>query len=949
MRNSLLMMSVACAAFAVPVMAQEAPQESQAQPAETGEIIVTATRRSEALSDVPIAISAVSGETLQNTGATDIRALNQVAPSLLVSGATSEVNFTARIRGVGTVGENPGLESSVGLFIDGVYRSRTGVGLSELGEIERIEVLRGPQGTLFGRNSTAGLINIVTKGPQFDFGASGSVTYGNYDYWRVDGSVTGPVSEALALRLDGVWQKRDGFIKNVTPGAPEVNDRDRYLLRGQALFEPNDDVSFRLIADYSKRNENCCGAVFQNPIQTLRRSATGTVGFEPNLLFSTLQALGANYQLPSSIDTPFVRRTATTPGFPYESDTKDWGISGELNWDLGGAKFTSVTAYRDYKNQQGQDGDFNALDILRRTELDRRFRLFTQEVRLQGELFDGRLDWLIGGYYANEKLDVSDDIKYGNDYGRFANCVIAENFARALGAPTLISTSDTSCFNRTVAAAVAANPLLPAGTRAQVSGLAGLTPLGAGGFNSAGGFQNVAAGIGFTPAVGTNLLNGTGVVRNAFRQNSRNYAFFTHNVIDIIEDKLSLTLGARYTNERKQLAGAFNVSNAFCAALRASSLQALASLPCVINGTAGTGLAATDPGRRKSEDEITGTAVLSFKPIDDLMVYASFSKGYKAGGYNLDTSALDAVCSATFDTGNAATGIPSCATRLARAANTPGNGRPEAADLQFQAEKVDAYEVGFKYDGRGFDFNVAMFYQKYDNFQLNTFNGINFEVTNIAGCRDDLAGGDMDANFSTGGCATNRLGPGVISKGVEFEAFLSPVRYFNVNFGLTYSDTHYRKNLVGTNGAPLSPALFQLPGRQISNAPKYVVTGGAAWSPPIGGSGMSGLVYLDFRYQADVNTGSDLDIEKVQDGFLVVNGRLGIYGSEKKWGVELFGQNLLNRKYQQIAADGPLQGGGTYRAVAAAAATGLASTSNQLFISFPGEPRTYGITLRGRF
>ncbi|MFN5780896.1 MAG: TonB-dependent receptor plug domain-containing protein, partial [Novosphingobium sp.] len=146
LRSSALGVSLAIVASAAPAFAQDAPQAEEA--VDENEIIVTATRRSEALSDVPIAVSAVSGETLAKTGATDVRQLNQVAPSLLVSGATSEVNFTARIRGIGTVGENAGLESSVGLFIDGVYRSRTGVGLSELGEIERVEVLRGPQGTL---------------------------------------------------------------------------------------------------------------------------------------------------------------------------------------------------------------------------------------------------------------------------------------------------------------------------------------------------------------------------------------------------------------------------------------------------------------------------------------------------------------------------------------------------------------------------------------------------------------------------------------------------------------------------------------------------------------------------------------------------------------------------------------------------------------------------------
>jgi outer membrane receptor protein involved in Fe transport len=938
MKKSILLVSAAVIGLATPAYAQDAPQAEEVAE-DSGDIIVTATRREQALSDVPIAVSAVSGEALANTGATDIRALNQLAPSLLVSGATSEVNFTARIRGIGTVGENPGLESSVGLFIDGVYRSRTGVGLSELGDIERVEVLRGPQGTLFGRNSTAGLINIVTKGPDTDgFSGGVSATYGNYDYLRIDGNVNAPLGDTAAVRIDGVWQQRDGFIKNATPGEADVNDRDRFLVRSQLKFEPSADLTVRLIADYSERNELCCGAVFQAPIQNLTRSgaAGGVPIFGANTLFPIEQTFGANIQT----GTPFVRRTATTPGFNYISDTKDWGVSGEVNWDLGGAKLTYVSAYRDYKNTQGQDSDFNALDILRRTALDRRFRLFTQELRLQGEAFDGRLDWLVGGYFANEKLNVSDDIKYGNDYERFANCVLADTFARAIATPSLVSTAGPGCMNTAVATAVVGNALIPASVRTPVGILSGL---GVPGF---AGFDAVAAAIGQP----TLQLNGTGVVANSFAQKSRNYAFFTHNVFDIIEDKLSLTLGARYTNERKTLNGSFNTNNALCGALRNSPLVGLAGLPCVVNGTAGTGIAATDPFRVKKEDQITGTAVLSFKPTDDLMVYASYSKGYKAGGFNLDTSALDAICNPAFDLGTpTTTQIPSCATRLARPANQPGNGRPEAADLQFAPEKVDSYEIGLKYDGPGIDVNVALFDQRYENYQLNTFNGINFEVTNIQACKDDLAGGDTDGIFSTGACPANRLKPGVRSKGFEIEAFISPIRRVNVNLGMTYSDTKYSRNLVGTGGTPLSPALFQLPGRQVSNAARYIMTGGIGYMPEIGTGGMSGLIYLDFRYQSDINTGSDLDLEKIQDGFLVMNGRVGLFGADKRWGVELWGQNLLNKKYQQISADAPLQGGGTYRTAAAPAASQLAGSVNQLFISFPGEPRTYGVTVKYKF
>lgn len=437
LRASAVGVSLSFALLATPATAQDAGAETSDET-----IIVTATRRSEALSDVPIAVSAVTGETLEKTGATDVRALGQVAPSLLVSGATSEVNFSARIRGIGTVGENPGLESSVGLFIDGVYRSRTGVGLSELGDIERVEVLRGPQGTLFGRNSTAGLINIVTKGPDLGaFGAKGSVSFGNYDYWRVDGMVNAPLGEKAAVRVDGVWQRRDGFIDNATAGEPDINDRDRWLARGQLLLEPSETVKLRLIADYSERSENCCGGVLLNPVRNLTRGADGFPVASANTLLPVLQALGANHQVPPT-GTSFIRTQATTPGVTYRSDTKDWGLSGELSWDLGGASLTSITAYRDYKNAQGQDADFSALDILRRTDLDRRFRLFTQELRLQGEAFDGRLDWLVGGYYANEKLDVDDDIVYGNNYEQFANCLL---FASAL--PTAVLPTNPQCVN----------------------------------------------------------------------------------------------------------------------------------------------------------------------------------------------------------------------------------------------------------------------------------------------------------------------------------------------------------------------------------------------------------------------------------------------------------------------------------------------------------------------
>src|SRR3954469_16821410 len=197
---------------------QQAGQVGGNQPTANDEngstIVIPAQQRPQVLQDVPIAVSAVSAQSLQNSGASDIRQLNQLAPSLLVSSTGTEANGSARIRGIGTVGDNPGLESSVAVFVDGVYRSRTGVGLNELGEIERIEVLRGPQGTLFGRNASAGLINIFSKRPFFEPEVYGEATIGNYNLRRLTGGITGGITDTLAGRLDVVYVKRDGFYND---------------------------------------------------------------------------------------------------------------------------------------------------------------------------------------------------------------------------------------------------------------------------------------------------------------------------------------------------------------------------------------------------------------------------------------------------------------------------------------------------------------------------------------------------------------------------------------------------------------------------------------------------------------------------------------------------------------------------------------------------------------
>ncbi|MES2987112.1 MAG: TonB-dependent receptor [Pseudomonadota bacterium] len=906
---------------AAPAYAQDAPAAAE-DIQQKDEIVVTAQGRSQALADVPVAISAVTSDSLKNSGANDIRQLNQLAPSLLVSSTGSEANGSPRIRGIGTVGDNPGLESSVVVFIDGVYRSRSGIGLNELGEIDRIEVLRGPQGTLGGRNSSAGLISIISKRPSFTFGATAEATYGNYDFLRLSGGVTGPISESVAARLDGVYVKRDGFYNDPTNNRT-VNDRDRYFVRGQLLFEPSSDISVRLIGDYSKREEACCGAVYidssVNPfIGNLNNPATPLTTGLPNgnNIINVLTDLGQN---PAAFNRGYSRNLSVTRGRSYDSNTKDWGISGQIDWDFGGAKLTSITAYRDYYSDQAGDLDYSTVDILYNAadgNNSRAFKTFTQELRLQGSLFNDKLDWLVGGFYLNEQFSGRSNLRFGSQYGRFAACrAVSGGGLAAFYAPT-----NAGCLSATGRGAVA-------GGAVTGSAASGAVLLGA--FDRLDGISDRGSTI------------------DRYRQDNQSFAVFTHNIIHMT-NAIDLTLGLRYTDETKKFNATFGNDNIACPAQQAA-LSGF--LPTALGATAGALISLTCQGNstselngvnirdQRSESQFTGTAILSWKVTDDLLVYGSYSRGYKAGGFNFDRSALKAPIASFASVGGA---------------------QALVRNLQFEPEKVNAFEIGAKYATGPFSVSVAAFRQEFKNFQLNTFDGTVFIVQNVNGCTKSLGGADRDQskfvgapNYSaaaatTGACAASNVGWGVSSTGVELETSMVPARNLRFSAGMTYAQTKYRDNLVGTGaGAPLNQALRKLPGDNLSNAPEIVVTGSAAWTPELGGSGLSALFYVDTRLSDDYNTGSDLFPQKEQDSFVLVNARVGIRGPDERWALEFWGQNILNKDYAQVAFNSPFQEGAT--STTTAFADPQYPGGRQIFSQFLAEPRTYGATLRTKF
>ena len=931
MRKSFWLLSAGFVALSAPAFAQDATEptstdpatppiespvdEASTEPGADEAIVVTAQGRRQILQDVPIAVTAVTADAMQNSGANDIRQLNQLAPSLLVSSTGSEANGSARIRGIGTVGDNPGLESSVAVFIDGVYRSRSGIGLNELGEVDHVEVLRGPQGTLFGRNASAGLIHIFSKKPSFNLGVQGEVTIGNYDLRRFEAGVTGPLTDTIAFRLEGVRVTRDGFYDDNNNGT-DVNDRDRFFVRGQLLYEPNENLSVRLIGDLTRRDEKCCGAVFVN--NSMNQNIGNLNDPAVNNIVRVIRDLGQDM---GAFTNAYSRNISVTPGRGYGGETRDGGVSLHADYDFGWAELSSITAYREYKASQGGDLDYGTVDILYREDDDnayRQFKTFSQELRLTGEAFGGRLDWLVGGYFANEDLKVTDNLRFGEQYGRFATCRIITGG----GLAGLYSPTNPSC-------------LVPVAGPATIGAVGG---------------PDILAAFGLLDS-----LNDLGSTQDVYKQNSRNWALFTHNIFRVT-DKIDLTLGLRYTNERKDFDAEFGNDNVICpqiqglvlnelaggTATQRSLAGALIGLACQGNSTAELNGVSIDD--KRSEDEFTGTGILSYRPNRDLMFYASYSRGYKAGGFNLDRSAL-------------------------KSPILPFGGEAGAqalvGNLQFDPEINDAFELGGKFSRGGLTLNFAIFRQQFKNFQLNTFDGSVFIVQNVNGCTSSLGGLDEDQSKFAG--APNFIGPvnstaaalsgvcdeddvswGVRSQGFELEAAVRLMSDLRMTAGLTYADTRYRKDLVGTDdGAPLNPALRQLPGSRLSNAPKWVMTGSLAYTPRIGNSGMRGLAYVDARNSSGYNTGSDLFPQKGQEDFTIVNARIGLRGRDERWALEAWVQNLFEANYTQVAFNSPFQEGSATNPPVFQ--DPQFPGGRQIFSAFLAEPRTYGLTLRAKW
>jgi iron complex outermembrane receptor protein len=359
--------------------------------AEVDGLVVTARRREESAQEVPIALSVLGAETLERTGTYNLAQVVQLAPSLYL-GSFNPRNTTVNIRGLGNnLGlANDGLEAGVGLYIDQVYFSRPAAATFDLSDVERIEVLRGPQGTLFGKNTTAGAINITTRLPSFTPEGRLELSYGEYGFLQGKASVAGPISDQVAFRLTAAATRRDGLTKHVVTGQ-DYNNLGNTSIRGQVLFKPSEAFSLRVVADWNRQETDCCVLVYAGYGPTLKPPASQY----------PVLAAGLGYT-PPSFD-PFDRLTDISA--PAHANQTLGGLSAVAEWDLGFATLTSVTAWRFWKWDPANDADFSRLLILERSENADHQDQYSQELRLASN-GDGPVSWIAGLYAFRQAIDA---------------------------------------------------------------------------------------------------------------------------------------------------------------------------------------------------------------------------------------------------------------------------------------------------------------------------------------------------------------------------------------------------------------------------------------------------------------------------------------------------------------------------------------------------------------
>lgn len=349
------------------------------------EVVVTATKRAQSLQDVPMAVNAFNADTIETAGINDAGDLAILTPALNINVNTNPFAARMVIRGVGTAQTDPALEPSVGLFIDGIYLGRTGLGMSDLTDIERIEVLQGPQGTLYGKNTNAGAISVITKKPSFEK-SEGYIeaSVGNYSMNKLTASISGPLTQNLAYRLSGNINQRDGYYDN--SAGVDFNDADDWNIQGKLQWEPTESLSILLSGSRVERDTTCCGADAVQDESVNNELVAQGLSPDSNDPY--------DYNVQSNADNRFA----------MESDL----LSMTIDYDTGWGAIKSITAWNDYSYRVDQDPDRSELDILTLSNDKYSGDSFSQELRFTASPSDN-VDYMLGVFYLEQNTKRGGD------------------------------------------------------------------------------------------------------------------------------------------------------------------------------------------------------------------------------------------------------------------------------------------------------------------------------------------------------------------------------------------------------------------------------------------------------------------------------------------------------------------------------------------------------------
>ena len=613
------------------------------------EVIVTATKTERTLQEVPVAVSVVTSETIEKANVMDLFDLKAVVPSLDSRQYQSTINATFFIRGFGNGSNNPGIEPSVAVFVDGVYRSKTQSQISDLPMVERIEVLRGPQSTLFGKNASAGVINIVTKKPSFDKSGMVTVGFGNHNAKVGKFYTTGPINDTMAYSLSGNFNKRDGHSRNPVTGNG-TNDRDRTGFRAELLYAPSDDLSVRFTADYDEYDEICC--------------AVGSTSYGP--ANAVVTAFGGQI-VPNN---PYTEKAFFD--FDPISDGDNSGLSIYIEKNFENFRFESITSKRESYNYEVQDIDFDSADTVAPSPISKDLDAVTQEFRIFSE-DNEKFNWLIGAYYYQEDMLFNESVYFGSMWRTYIDAFLPgalSGVSAAFGIPdsmlfgagqgtTEVATQDNTTKSIFAQADIQLNDNL-----------------------------NALIGVSYIEdekTVSYNQVN-TDVFSN----------------IDFVGAGTLALIGAGVPPAQAAVLATDPNFNPLL------PLQALQFLPQFVNYPN-----VAQDGTSK-DDNIDYTFKLSYELNDFTSIYGGISTGFKATAWNISRNSLpDAAETAAL----AAAGTP--------VGPNTGLGRRYA-----DPEESEVLELGAKIKLPSGYLNIAVFDQKIEGFQSNTFIGTGFVLAN---------------------------------------------------------------------------------------------------------------------------------------------------------------------------------------------------------------------------